>query len=447
MKDITIKNFRCYEEKKIEFRRGINLLIGDNSVGKTSLLRACNYVISSFFCGYSKKYTKWISPTPQDFRYYKNSDGSKGISKQIDITFHASEADFPAVRMPDGSFVMMDLCKDLIIEKKSSKNAKPLKTGLKALNDYSGLLNSYAHVSEEQTVTQLNALPVYAYFSTDDIYSAGRKFDKTGFCEESQLPSFGYFECHDSKGLLDSWFKRMLILEEDGNYPLENINVRSAIIDALGRNGCNIIDGFDIRINKKQILFHLTDGRDVYYEYLSDGYQRLVNIVIDISIRCALLNKSIFGDEAYKKTHGTVIIDEIDAHLHPALQVRVLKALSNTFKKVQFIVSSHSPLVISSVENKPENVVYKLKYENGEYTHDVVNTYGMDASTIISAFMGQPIRAIDVDKKISDIRALIDEGNYAEATAKLDQLKAETGTDDPEFTQLETMISFLEDED
>ena len=61
--------------------------------------------------------------------------------------------------------------------------------------------------------------------------------------------------------------------------------------------------------------------------------------------------------------------------------------------------------------------------------------------------MGQPIRAIDVDKKISDIRMLVDEGNYAEATAKLDQLKAETGTDDPEFTQLETMISFLEEED
>lgn len=447
MKDITIKNFRCYEEKKIDFRRGINLLIGDNSVGKTSLLRACNYVISSFFSGYSKKYTKWISPTPQDFRYYKNSDGSKGISKQIDIMFHASEDDFPSVRMPDGSFKMMDFKKDLIIEKKSTKNAKPLKTGLKALNDYSTLLNSYAHISEKLTVTQLNALPVYAYFSTDDIHSTGRKFDKTGFREESQLPSFGYFECHDSKGLLDSWFKRMLILEEDGNYPLENNNVRSAIIDALGKNGCNIIDDFDIRINKKQILFHLTDGRDVYYEYLSDGYQRLVNIVVDISIRCALLNKSIYGDEAYKKTHGTVIIDEIDAHLHPALQVRVLKALSTTFKNVQFIVSSHSPLVISSVENTPENIVYKLKYENGEYTHDVVKTYGMDASTIISTFMGQPIRAIDVDKKISDIRMLVDEGNYAEATAKLDQLKAETGTDDPEFTQLETMISFLEEED
>lgn len=49
MRDITIKNFRCYEEKSIEFRRGVNLLIGDNSVGKTSLLHACNLVMNAFF--------------------------------------------------------------------------------------------------------------------------------------------------------------------------------------------------------------------------------------------------------------------------------------------------------------------------------------------------------------------------------------------------------------
>lgn len=49
MHDITIKNFRCYDEKAMKFRRGINLLIGDNAAGKTSLLRACNLVMNYFF--------------------------------------------------------------------------------------------------------------------------------------------------------------------------------------------------------------------------------------------------------------------------------------------------------------------------------------------------------------------------------------------------------------
>ena len=66
---------------------------------------------------------------------------------------------------------------------------------------------------------------------------------------------------------------------------------------------------------------------------LSDGYKRVVNIVIDLAIRCALLNKVKYGAEAYKYTHGTVIIDEIDEHLHPALQSRILRALHATFPK------------------------------------------------------------------------------------------------------------------
>ena len=53
MKEISISNFRCYSHKKMVFRPGINLLIGDNSSGKTSLIRACNFVANSLFCGYS----------------------------------------------------------------------------------------------------------------------------------------------------------------------------------------------------------------------------------------------------------------------------------------------------------------------------------------------------------------------------------------------------------
>jgi hypothetical protein len=446
MKDITIKNFRCYEEKSMEFRPGINLLIGDNSVGKTSLLRACNYVTSAFFCGYSQKYTKWISPSSYDFRFYESKDGSKAISKQIDLLFHVDENDFPPVTLPDGTIHKMDYTKELLIEKKSSKNAKPLKSGLKALKNYSQLLSKYAHVAENGTVTQYNALPVYAFFSAEDNHSIGRKFDKTGFKEEVQLPSFGYFECHESKGLLEGWFKRMLVLEEDGNYPMENNNVRTAIAEALGEGGCNIIQGYDFRVNKRQIRFHLTDGRKVYFEYLSDGYQRLVSIVIDIAIRCALLNKCIYGDEAYKKTHGTVIIDEIDEHLHPALQVRILKALRRTFPHIQFIVSTHSPLVISSVESCPENVVYKLEYDkqSGQYTHKELDTYGLDSNLILSEEMGTYVREPKIEHLIEQVEACISQRDIIKAKGLIEELEKQTSPNQPELIRLRAIIKRLE---
>lgn len=89
MQDITIKNFRCYEEKNMEFRRGVNLLIGDNSVGKTSLLHACNLVVNAFFSGYSDENTVWKSVDDNDFR-------EMGVAElPIEIIFHPNEQDYP----------------------------------------------------------------------------------------------------------------------------------------------------------------------------------------------------------------------------------------------------------------------------------------------------------------------------------------------------------------
>lgn len=68
MKNIELYNFRCFRHLAIEFSKGINLLIGDNASGKTSLLWACKYAINSFFSGFSDVYTRWSSPVRDDFR-------------------------------------------------------------------------------------------------------------------------------------------------------------------------------------------------------------------------------------------------------------------------------------------------------------------------------------------------------------------------------------------
>ena len=70
MKQIRLENFRCYTNQTLRFKRGINLLIGDNASGKTSLLKACKYVLSAFFAGFSDENTRWISPDVDDFSVY-----------------------------------------------------------------------------------------------------------------------------------------------------------------------------------------------------------------------------------------------------------------------------------------------------------------------------------------------------------------------------------------
>lgn len=444
MLDITIKNFRCYEEKSIEFRRGVNLLIGDNSVGKTSLLRACNLVMNAFFSGFSDENTVWKSADDNDFR-------STGITEQpVEIVFHPGEWDFPVISTTMGESYSLDRNIDLKIEKKSKKNSRNLVSGLIPLRDYASNTKLWSHiVLEDKSIQQINPLPVYAYFTTEDIHSV-RKFDKEKFKKYIQKPSFGYYECFDCRGLFECWIKRLLVLKEAQKGEDEINSVRNAIIDALGPTGCNIINDMAIRHNEGKVYFMFVDGRESESALLSDGYRRLVNIVMDIAFRCALLNKSMFGDQCYKHTHGTVIIDEIDEHLHPALQVRVLKALQDTFPKIQFIVSTHAPLVMSSVEPRKDengndiNVVYKLEYIDGEYTHKELNIYGMDASTIIETYMGQPSRDLKVNNDIKSILELIDKGDIQTARKSLEELEKNIASGDPELTRMEALISFME---
>ena len=106
MRQIIIKNFRCYEEKVIRFRRGINLLIGDNSVGKTSLLRVCNLVMNAFFSGYSDENTVWKSADDDDFREIKSEDVVDN-DLPINITFDLDKEDLPDIVLEGGKKVCL----------------------------------------------------------------------------------------------------------------------------------------------------------------------------------------------------------------------------------------------------------------------------------------------------------------------------------------------------
>lgn len=453
MRRVTINNFRCYESKSIDFRRGINLLIGDNSVGKTSLLRACNLVMNAFFCGYSDENTKWKSAEDDDFREIKNDDVATD-ELPINIAFELDEIDCPVITLEDGSVKHLSDNEPLLrefgyptlyIEKRSKKNARNLVSGLLPLRNYASLLQKNSHSIIDGTAVQRNALPLFAYFTTEDIHTV-RKFDKEkrSFKKYPQKPSFGYFENFDCKGLLDCWLKRLLVLKEAKKGEQEIECVRKAVVSALGPDGCSIIEDMKVRDNDNEVYFIFCDGREVRSDLLSDGYRRLVSIVIDLAFRCALLNKVMYGDEAYKQTHGTVIIDEIDEHLHPELQVRILKALHNTFPKIQFIVSTHAPLVMSSVENTPDNVVYKLEYNDGVYSHKELNTYGLDVNLLLKEQMKVAVRDTKASKLFEQIDLYLKEKDLAKAKAILTELEMITDPQQPELVRLRAIINRIE---
>lgn len=444
MKDITISNFRCYNNTTMEFRKGINLLIGDNSSGKTSLIRACNFVANSLFCGYSDENTVWKSVDDDDFKLNIDANNTILPEQPVSISFHLATWDLSPIKADD-ALVSFDYDTQLHIEKKSKKNSRNLLTGLSTLKTYAATLYSNSHLKIGDAVVQQNVLPVYACFTTEDIH-ASRKIDRQKFKEYAQKPSFGYFECYDCRGLFDYWLERLLVLQEAEIGEQEIECVRKAISKCLGVNGAGIIEDMVIRPVRGKVFFKYTDGRYVESSMLSDGYKRLVNIVVDIAIRCALLNKGMYGSEAYKQTHGTVIIDEIDEHLHPALQSKVLKSLHQTFPEIQFIVSTHAPLVMSSVEKSKDNVVYRLWYDEEEhdYKHVELNTYGLDSNLILEEEMFVDSRDSIVSEQLKDIKRLVSERKLAEAKTLLADLETKTSPSQPSLIKIHSLINRLE---
>lgn len=445
MKDITIHDFRCYSDKHLEFRSGINLLIGDNSSGKTSLIRACNYVTNAFFSGFSDDNTVWKSVDDNDFRLIVGDDNVVFPEKPMSIDFHLSRFDLKEINKPDGSVLSFDYEQTITLEKHSKKNSRKLTSGLSPLKSYCSHLQKYSFIERDTKTVQINALPVYACFTTEDIH-ASRKINKESFLEYNQKPSFGYNECYDCRGLFDYWLNRLLVLKEAEIGETEINTVRKALKSALGSEGCGIIDDIIIRPVRGKVFFKYSDGRIVESDMLSDGYKRLVNIVLDIAVRCSLLNKTLFGEDSYKYTHGTVIIDEIDEHLHPALQSRVLKDLHRTFPNIQFIVSTHAPMVISSVESNDDNVVYRLWYDDRTKTYmdAELDTYGLDANLILEESMMVDSRDSEVKTMILELQHLVSERKLLEAKQLLASLEGKTKSDQPELVKIRSVINRLE---
>ena len=417
IESLTFSNFRCFENYKLEFKKGVNLLFGSNGSGKTTILRGMKIAMSSFFSGFSDVNTRFIGIADSDFMSEVNND-VESLERPVTIGY-----DFTDYH-------------ELVLSRSGKKNRTSI-AGIKVLRDDTKELYQQLAAEDDGNV----ALPLFAAFSTEDIHST-RKLDKAIFAKYFQPRSFGYYECLQGDGFFDYWMHRLLVLAEGQKSMMEIEVVSNAIAKTLGKEGCNIISGMTVRPMKKKVFFHYVDGREVEAQNLSDGYKRLVNVVTDLAIRCCLLNGKKYGKECCYHTSGTVLIDEVDLHLHPELQSVILKSLHKTFPELQLVVSSHAPMVMSSVMTNEENEVLHLEYKDGQYTVSPISTYGLDASTILELYMGKKSRVAEVEEKLKRLFDLIDDDHYSEAKRALKELAEQFGDTLPEIIQARTMLDF-----
>ena len=170
-------------------------------------------------------------------------------------------------------------------------------------------------------------------------------------------------------------------------------------------------------------------------KHLSDGYKNTLSMIADIAYRMAVLNPWLL-DNVLAETPGVVLIDEIDLHLHPLWQQRIIGDLRSIFPKVQFIVSTHAPIVISSV--KKENL---LVLQDMQPDSPMIETYGKDANAILLSIMGADERPIAVKKQFNKFYDAMTKEQYDIAEKILKDLQAIIGENDTELNAAQVSLA------
>lgn len=436
LNSISIKNFHCFTDETICFDPELTVLIGDNGCGKTSVLEAAEIALGSFFLGVDGVAAPTIDKNDVR-RVYYTSGSSVNSEFQFPVEISAA-ADFPAC-----SSNVAGLDSDKRIEWKrtlSGTNNKTTVSDAREIKQYSEMIQAAVRDGKQNI-----ELPIISYYSTGRLWAQKKDSKDNAFSSDEPVSRFaGYKDCLSAvsnEKLMKKWFKLTTYTELQDMTTSPELSAVKKAISVCFRNiipDCKpetVSVRYEVKSGELQILYTNKENNAVVrpMHELSDGYRNTLGMIADIAYRMAVLNPQML--DKCTETHGVVLIDEIDLHLHPMWQKRIIADLREAFPNVQFIVTSHSPQVISSVSI---NNIVRLRNYSAESVLE--ETYGKDANLVLNTFMGVSERPENIMVKINRIRDMLDKGQYDEAKPQVDSLAEILGENDPVITEFKTIL-------
>ncbi len=467
LKKLHISNFRCFRDYTIEFAPGVTVLFGKNGSGKSTLIHAIHKALSFAFNRSKSPKAMNLGAGFPDLKprdYDKTEDLTRDPKTGMPFPFidiHAT-AQFHNVGLDWNMYAST-----------STFNVQPSK-----------FAEAFSKLSEE--IQSTGTLPLFAYFSDSFPHVSG---NTTKLSEKvMSLRNLGYLGWDEETAYSDLWITRLtkiwtlwdrasrkvmqeeaalrncaslksqgMVAEKEND---EDVNLHSARLEAAraqmkiyepevsairnclvkfskGLPDIDVIDLFVSVYDEAGLCLETKDGVNPPFEKLPAGYKRILYMALDIAYRSYILNAST-------NTEGIVVIDEIDLHLHPALEQVVLQCFHDTFPSVQFVVTTHSPLVLTGIETADtDNCIYKMT-PDFEVPLEWQNIHGVDYNQALEEDM-------DVSKRKPEIEALfkkawkeVADKNTEAAKKTVAELEAKTPADQIELVQLRAIIERIE---
>ena len=468
LKKLHISNFRCFRDYTIEFAPGVTVLFGKNGSGKSTLIHAIHKALSFAFKndkveeGELTLSSGFPSLRPNQYRKKEDivRDEKSGLSLPY-ICIHA-EADFLETTL---DWDMYALTSTFALQPSKYKTAyKLLMSRIKETGTFpvfAYFSDSFPHISTKASTlskTQLS-LRNLGYLGWDDetaysdlwitrltkIWTIWNRAKMNVMQEESalakceKLKASGDINENEYREDVDLHRARLENALKDFNkYNPEISSIRECLVKFSKKlSGIDVLDFFVSVYEEDGLCLETKDGQNPPFEKLPAGYKRIFYMALDIAYRSYILNGTTDSE-------GIVVIDEIDLHLHPALEQVILQCFQETFPNIQFIVSTHSPLVLTDIDTVTgRNKVMRMT-PACDAPEEWRNIHGIDYNQMLEENM-------DVSKRKPEIQELFDkawdevaEKDTEAAKATVAELEAKTPADQIELIQLRAIINRIE---
>ncbi|MGL5694554.1 MAG: AAA family ATPase [Peptostreptococcaceae bacterium] len=359
---IDIENFHGFENASFNLDDNFTLFVGENATGKTSILDALAVAIGGFILGIDGIDSRNI--LPNEVRRKQIEQGKIiNLEKQYPVKISA-----------------IGFCDDKQIKWERSLNSekgRTTRTNAKEIIDIAKSKNDMVKKDEECI------LPVFSYHGTGRLWARTVDTDEDSIFETGSR-TLGYKRClspASNEKFLKKWLKKMTLVEIQEEIEIYQFRaVKRAIEDFISNVSLdNEIIGkskVTYSINSDELMITLENGKRLPFNLLSDGYRNVIGMVADIAFRMAVLNPHLEKD-AIKKTPGIVLIDEIDLHLHPQWQRKIVSDFKRVFPNIQFVATTHSPFIIQSLDKgelrnlDKQNIEDKFSQYNSMSVEDI----------------------------------------------------------------------------
>lgn len=481
---IELKNFRCFDDLSIELHPKMTVLVAPNGQGKTSVLDAIKVVLWPYVAGFD------LGSTTNDVTGISIDD-----VRREDVAAHQMDWRLPAEIKASGQLQVRQLILDGTLKDPAPPTAgagldvaiafhedvpwqsarfrdsvkKATKTKERAPENALSLSET-AKALEQRVFTDRNPspddLPMLGYYGTGRLWSQKKLTSKHEKADnETRSRTFAYRDCLDpasSYKHFTVWFSRVhkayfqaqirnlekqLPLMADVSYGLiAPFKAVQHAVDTIlkAHTGWHRLE---YSAEHEELVLHHEQHGELKVSQLSDGIRNMLAMVGDIAYRCYNLNAHL-GEKSPQRTAGIVLIDEVDMHLHPGWQQTILSDLMAAFPMLQFIVTTHSPQVLTSVDASCIRILREV-FDETKGKHRCVpktvpmQTKGVASSDLLARIMAvNPIPSVPEAAWVTRYHALIQQGRHDANEGKelRQKLNEHFGADHPVSHEFERMI-------